>query len=28
LLGRGYPPRVVEKALGANFIRAFTEIWG
>lgn len=27
LLKRGYPPRVVEKVLGANFIRAFRDIW-
>jgi membrane dipeptidase len=27
LLRRGYPPRVVEKVLGANFVRAFREIW-
>jgi membrane dipeptidase len=28
LLDRGYPPRVAEKVLGANFIHAFTAIWG
>jgi membrane dipeptidase len=28
LLDRGYPPRVVEKVLGANFVRAFGDIWG
>ncbi|MDZ4691590.1 dipeptidase [Terricaulis sp.] len=28
LLDRGYPPRVVEKVLGGNFIRAFGDIWG
>lgn len=28
LLDRGYSARVVEKVLGANFIRAFGEIWG
>lgn len=27
LLDRGYPPRVVEKVLGGNFVRAFGEIW-
>jgi membrane dipeptidase len=27
LLRRGYPARVVEKVLGANFVRAFREIW-
>jgi membrane dipeptidase len=27
LLRRGYPGRVVEKVLGANFVRAFREIW-
>lgn len=27
LLDRGYSARAVEKVLGANFIRAFTEIW-
>jgi membrane dipeptidase len=27
LLKRGYPERVVEKVLGANFVRAFREIW-
>lgn len=27
LLDRNYPPRVVEKVLGGNFIRAFGEIW-
>jgi membrane dipeptidase len=28
LLDRGQPPRVVEKVLGANFIRVFGETWG
>ena len=28
LLDRGQPARVVEKVLGANFIRAFGEVWG
>jgi membrane dipeptidase len=28
LLRRGYPARVVEKVLGANFVRALGEIWG
>jgi membrane dipeptidase len=27
LLRRGYSARVVEKVLGANFVRAFREIW-
>ena len=27
LLRRGYPARVAEKVLGANFVRAFREIW-
>jgi membrane dipeptidase len=27
LLQRGYPARVAEKVLGANFLRAFGEIW-
>jgi microsomal dipeptidase-like Zn-dependent dipeptidase len=27
LLKSGYPERVAEKVLGANFIRALTEIW-
>jgi membrane dipeptidase len=27
LLEKGYPSRVVEKVLGANFVRAFGEIW-
>ena len=27
LLRRGYPARVAEKVLGANFLRAFREIW-
>jgi membrane dipeptidase len=27
LLRRGYPGRVAEKVLGANFVRAFREIW-
>ena len=27
LLRRGYSERVVEKVLGANFVRAFREIW-
>jgi membrane dipeptidase len=27
LLKRGYTSRVVEKVLGANFRRVFTEIW-
>jgi membrane dipeptidase len=27
LLDRGYPERVVEKVLGANFVRAFRDIW-
>jgi membrane dipeptidase len=27
LLKRGYPASVVEKVIGANFARAFTEIW-
>ena len=27
LLRRGYPARVTDKALGSNFVRAFTEIW-
>lgn len=27
LLKRGYPARVTEKVLGANFVRVFTEIW-
>ena len=27
LLRRGYPERVAEKVLGANFVRAFREIW-
>jgi len=27
LLRRGHPARVVEKVLGANFVRAFREIW-
>lgn len=27
LLDGGYPPRVVEKVLGGNFVRAFGEIW-
>jgi membrane dipeptidase len=27
LLRHGYPERVVEKVLGANFVRAFREIW-
>ncbi|MBS0422753.1 MAG: membrane dipeptidase [Proteobacteria bacterium] len=27
LLKRGYPERVSEKVLGANFLRAFTQIW-
>lgn len=27
LLKRGYPARVVEKVLGANFVRVFGEIW-
>jgi len=28
LLRRGHPPRVVDKVLGANFARAFGDIWG
>jgi membrane dipeptidase len=28
LLKRGYPPRVAEKVIGANFVRVLTEIWG
>jgi membrane dipeptidase len=27
LLHRGYPERVAEKVLGANFVRAFRELW-
>jgi len=27
LLEKGYPSRVAEKVLGANFVRAFSEIW-
>ena len=27
LLKRGYPARVAEKVLGANFVRVFGEIW-
>jgi membrane dipeptidase len=27
LLRRGYPERVAEKVLGANFVRAFREVW-
>ncbi|HKF21214.1 MAG TPA: membrane dipeptidase [Candidatus Angelobacter sp.] len=27
LLKRGYPSRIAEKVLGANFVRAFGEIW-
>jgi membrane dipeptidase len=27
LLDRGLPPRVVEKVLGANFVRVFRDIW-
>ncbi|MBS0168102.1 MAG: membrane dipeptidase [Nitrospira sp.] len=28
LLARGYPIRITEKVLGANFIRTFTDVWG
>jgi membrane dipeptidase len=28
LLKKGYPIRVAEKVLGANFVRVFTEAWG
>lgn len=27
LLRRGYPSRIAEKVLGANFVRTFTDIW-
>lgn len=27
LLKRNYPARVAEKVLGANFVRAFGDIW-
>jgi membrane dipeptidase len=27
LMKRGYPARVAEKVLGANFVRVFGEIW-
>ncbi len=27
LLKRGYPARVAEKVIGANFVRVLTEIW-
>ena len=27
LLKRGYSERVAEKVIGANFVRALTEIW-